>query len=1016
MTVAENILSSSFLYLMLFQILPQTEGVLKFTLKPPNPSYAKKGSDAKLVWDYSVDNKQAELAGIIYSVQVSGGAFKEMLVQQSDGSVVNHPNIPSVYKGRVKVEGNASLVIVNVTSQDNTKFRCALVPTSGSEMSSDVQLIVTEAPQVSSPLVQATYIEGSLVNISCTASGTPDPDVKWIRNSEVKSSGKKTAFLAFNGINRTDDGQYTCRASNQAGNDEKHVTLEVNYPPTIKEATASAAKSWIGQTVSLKCMSDGVPTPTLTWYKPDGNQIKKVTATENIASVKMNVDHDFGGYKCDADNGLTPADFKIVKLVQIKKPGAPSVVIGQSDIQATSLTVKWTAPADDGGSPITAYRVVIQKGGTEIKNENATVPGTTSLPVRSLERDTDYTVKVFARNAIFEGPAGEKQVKTKYEGVPATAVIEDLPSEVTDHTITLKWNEPQSYGSNITYYIVYQRIVTDGKPGKWTKIKEITDNSAREWKVELEKGNVYEFVVTATNELGESLKEDSKIIRVKATGESPTITSQSKGKVTVVEGNMLYLFCKADGYPKPLVTWSKDGKLLQSSTNDTNFITNEAKENDAGNYECKASNSVGTVKYTVEVTIKGSSCKETIIHIVYILIIFLLLIIIVILIILLRRLRSGAGISKTNRRNMCTGCGRELVALKSLATETENQSTNMMPSGDSTNYAVPNSGEDYMPLHPSGRRWEINREQVKIIKVIGKGAFSQVAKATAWNIRGNEENRTVAVKMLKANAPDSDRKDLLAEVELMKKLKPHPHVIKLMACVTETDPLLVLIEYVPFGDLLGYLRKSRGLNDTYFKDPDVKPQTSLTAEQLIRFAWQVADGMFYLSSKKIIHRDLAARNVLVGEGEKCKVTDFGMARNVHQDDIYTKQSRGRLPVKWTAYEALLYGTYTTQSDVWSYGVLLYEILTVGGSPYPGINARQIARKLQEGFRMPKPKHVDNKLYQTMLKCWEENPNDRPSFAKLKDTMKDMERNHRTYVNLEQYDNSLYANVEDLTAD
>ncbi|KAL9964811.1 hypothetical protein ACROYT_G028499 [Oculina patagonica] len=205
------------------------EGVLKLTLEPSDPSYAKKGRDAKLVWDYSVDNKQAELSGIIYSVQVSGGAFKEMLVQQNDGSVVNHPNIPAAYKGRVKVEGNATLVIVNVTSQDNTRFRCTLVPTSGLDISSEVQLIVTEAPQVSPPLVQATYIEGSSVNISCTASGTPDPDVKWIRNSEVKSSGKKTAFLAFNGINRTDDGQYTCRASNQAGNDEKHVILVVNY-------------------------------------------------------------------------------------------------------------------------------------------------------------------------------------------------------------------------------------------------------------------------------------------------------------------------------------------------------------------------------------------------------------------------------------------------------------------------------------------------------------------------------------------------------------------------------------------------------------------------------------------------------------------------------------------------------------------------------------------------------------------------------------------------------------------
>ncbi len=90
-------------------------------------------------------------------------------------------------------------------------------------------------------------------------------------------------------------------------------------PPTIKEATTSAAKSWIGQTVTLKCVSDGVPTPTLTWYKPDGNQTKRITATQNSANVKMNVDQDFGGYKCDADNGLTPADFKIVKIEQISK-------------------------------------------------------------------------------------------------------------------------------------------------------------------------------------------------------------------------------------------------------------------------------------------------------------------------------------------------------------------------------------------------------------------------------------------------------------------------------------------------------------------------------------------------------------------------------------------------------------------------------------------------------------------------------------------------------------------------
>jgi len=147
------------------------------------------------------------------------------------------------------------------------------------------------------------------------------------------------------------------------------------------------------------------------------------------------------------------------------------------------------------------------------------------------------------------------------------------------------------------------------------------------------------------------------------------------------------------------------------------------------------------------------------------------------------------------------------------------------------------------------------------------------------------------------NAPETDKRDLLSELEIIKQLKPYPHIIKVLGCVTESEPLLVLMEYVPFGDLLGYLRKSRGLNDTYFKDPDIKPKTSLTSLQLMKFAWQIADGMAYLSSKRIIHRDLAARNVLVGEKETCKVTDFGMARDVQEDNIYERKSKARDKMK-----------------------------------------------------------------------------------------------------------------------
>ncbi|RMX47202.1 hypothetical protein pdam_00023709 [Pocillopora damicornis] len=296
-------------------------------------------------------------------------------------------------------------------------------------------------------------------------------------------------------------------------------------------------------------------------------------------------------------------------------------------------------------------------------------------------------------------------------------------------------------------------------------------------------------------------------------------------------------------------------------------------------------------------------------------------------------------------------------------------------------------------------------------------------------------------------ATDSEKKDLLSELELMKQLKPHPYVVTLLGCVTKSGPLLVLIEYAPFGNLLGYLRRSRGLNDTYYKDPDIKPQTNLMSEQLIKFAWQIADGMSYLSSKSIIHRDLAARNVLMGEKETCKLTGLGMARDVQQERIYERKTKvlnhspseckvmkkavqillyrfpkGPLPVKWTAIEALLYGKYTTKSDVWSYGVLLYEIFTIGGTPYPNVDGTKIIKSLQEGYRMPKPQHVDDDLYETLIllfaimtKCWEDDPEKRPTFQSLKNELKEMENQSKRLLNLETYDNRLYENVKDLEA-
>ncbi|CAH3156324.1 unnamed protein product [Porites lobata] len=790
--------------------------------------------------------------------------------------------------------------------------------------------------------------------------------------------------------------------------------------------TPSTSQSWIGKTVKLTCTADGAPTPALSWKNARGKVIKKVRELKNTVDVLMKSDQDFGKYTCEATN-VVNTDTSTVQVQQIKTPGSPTFTV---DIEATSITVNWTKPADDGGSPITAYRVLILLGNTEIQNTNITDLTAMQLDIGGLTKSTNYIIKLFARNYVFEGNAAERKIQTKYEGVPGAAEITDLPAETKNVNIILKWKEAENNGAPITQYTVYRKTVReDGTSLNWIKIKEITDTSDRKVVVSnFDKGKEYELVVTATNKFGEGGKEERKIRKIKVLGGAPSavafIYELNADEITLkweepndngaeITMYTVYYGTLNDEQWKETkkitdvsvrkyvvkVVMGKKYKVLVTASNKYGESSKEGKIQLVDVLE-------GFSKPTASQT-AGSSCdnqKETL-HAVYITIICLLLISNLILIFFVCRMRTLSG-----------KWAFILKALNPIAVkvEADTQSFDVERTFEAPTFSTTASA-DYMPLHPSTRNWEISRRQVNIITVIGKGAFSQVAKATVNNLRGSQDNLTVAVKMLKANAPASDKKDLLSELDLMKKLKPHPHVIRLLGCVTETEPLMVLIEYVPYGDLLGYLRKSRGLNDTYFKDPDMKPQTNLTVEQLMKFAWQVADGMCYLSSKKIIHRDLAARNVLVGEGEKCKVTDFGMARDVHQEDIYNKTSRGRLPVKWTAYESLMYGTYTTQSDVWSYGVVLYEILTVGGSPYPDINARNIAQKLQGGYRMPKPKHVEIKLYQIMLDCWRENPVDRPTFERLRNTMKEMERNHKTYVNLKQYDHSLYANVNDLKA-
>ncbi|XP_051027833.1 fibroblast growth factor receptor 4 [Acomys russatus] len=286
-----------------------------------------------------------------------------------------------------------------------------------------------------------------------------------------------------------------------------------------------------------------------------------------------------------------------------------------------------------------------------------------------------------------------------------------------------------------------------------------------------------------------------------------------------------------------------------------------------------------------------------------------------------------------------------------------------------------------LPLDPL---WEFPRDRLVLGKALGEGCFGQVVRAEAFGMDPSrpDQANTVAVKMLKDNASDKDLADLVSEMEVMKLIGRHKNIINLLGVCTQEGPLFVIVECAAKGNLREFLRARRPPGPDLSPDGPRSSDGPLSFPALVSCAYQVARGMQYLESRKCIHRDLAARNVLVTEDNVMKIADFGLARGVHHIDYYKKTSNGRLPVKWMAPEALFDRVYTHQSDVWSFGILLWEIFTLGGSPYPGIPVEELFSLLREGHRMDRPPNCPQELYGLMRECWHAAPSQRPTFKQL----------------------------------
>ncbi|KAI1901736.1 hypothetical protein AGOR_G00037460 [Albula goreensis] len=259
--------------------------------------------------------------------------------------------------------------------------------------------------------------------------------------------------------------------------------------------------------------------------------------------------------------------------------------------------------------------------------------------------------------------------------------------------------------------------------------------------------------------------------------------------------------------------------------------------------------------------------------------------------------------------------------------------------------------------------WEISRETLKLDRKLGHGCFGDVWMGM-WN-----GTTKVAVKTLKPGTMSPEA--FLEEAQIMKRLR-HDKLVQLYAVVSE-EPIYIITEFMSQGSLLDFLKDGEGRN--------------LKLPQLVDMAAQIAAGMAYIERMNYIHRDLRAANILVGDNLVCKIADFGLARLI-EDNEYTARQGAKFPIKWTAPEAALFGKFTIKSDVWSFGILLTELITKGRVPYPGMNNREVLEQVERGYRMPCPVGCPNSLHDLMVQCWRKEADERHTFEYLQSFLED----------------------------
>ncbi|CAO4384088.1 unnamed protein product [Caenorhabditis nigoni] len=613
----------------------------------------------------------------------------------------------------------------------------------------------------------------------------------------------------------------------------------------------------------------------------------------------------------------------------------------------------------------TDLRCTSTRNGNKYTATQSIIVADEAFTVFSAIEKSDKATSLELPNVIYEG-----------DNVKLTCVV---PNGAADWDVSWRFKNNDLESSDTEVKGHSKLVVLD--------LKDITPSSSGKYQCIVKKGKSEEF--------------QEIVLKVESISKPYHTEAESRSSVTVNYDETFVIDCGMTGNPLPDVKWFKGGHPYTSGDMDGSILkVSRARAEDDGQFQCLAVNRAGLTSNFIEVQVDNVPARSSFF---YWFLTFLVLAAIILICYLFYKLRANKKITKQKdiQLNM-------LYLMKQNDPGPLPENLKLLPIEERADYL----------RYP--QEFEIARENLEICEKIGSGMFGYVNKGylSMADPKSQIEYKTrlpVAIKSTKKSFDMELQTMLFEELKIMCAIEKHPNVISLIGAVTTNmrkGEFYLVTEYADNGDLLNYLRKRREtfhnslidmeepvIDENYLVPNSIKKKKYLFDDQqnesarllpsgdhlstsdLLSFALQIANGMEFLAAVPCVHRDLAARNVLITSSKICRIADFGLAKR-YTDKNYYRIKNGKqvtLPVRWMAPESVQTYKFTEKTDVWSYGITLYEIFTLGNRPYAQIPNEELEEFLRNGMRNEQPDYCHDDLYALMKNCWHKSPDVRPNF-------------------------------------